>query len=155
MKQVLLTICAIICLAVVILSSGIVLCMNVPAITENLSRATATVETAKFNRDQLVFMADKTRAFVVSEIEKNDIYSSVQKINQEANTEYKDYVGSDFAAVPDDYSLDANCISHLEDVKSLFANIKIAFGICAFGAIVFCILLFVLCGRSALGRSLV
>lgn len=154
MKQVLLTLGAIVCLCVAILSSGIVLCMSAPQITQNLSRATALVDTAHFSRDQLVNLADKTRGFCAGEVEKQEIYDTVQHMNQEANTQYKDLIGSDFAAVNDEYSLDQNALSHLEDVRSFFANVRIAFGICCVGALAFCILLFVFCGRSAFGRAL-
>ena len=106
MKQVLLTICAIVCLCVTFLSAGIVLCVNVPQITQNLSNATALVDSAHFTRDQLVMMADKTRAFCAGDIDKNEIYQSIQDINVQQNTEYKDYVGSDFAAVAEEFSLD-------------------------------------------------
>lgn len=155
MKQVLLTICAIVCLCVTFLSAGVVLCISNAAITQNLSQATALVDTAKFGRDQLVLMADKTRAFCAGEIDKDEIYSTIEQINKEAQTEYKEYEGSDFAAASDEYSLDSNSLSHLEDVKSFFANVRIAFGICLFGSVLFCILLLVMCGRSALGRVLV
>ena len=154
MKQILITLAAVVCLCVTFLSAGIVLCMTVPQITENLSRATATVDTAHFTRDQLVKVANTTRAFVAGEVDKNDIYSIVQEINQEAKTEFSNLEGSDFAAVSDEYSIDSTAISHLQDVKSLFANVKIAFGICLVGAIIFLILLLVLCGRSAFGRAL-
>lgn len=154
MKQVILTILTVVCLWVSFLSAGIVLCMQYGPITENLSRATALVDTAKFSRDQLVSMATITREYVIKELDKNDIYKSIEQINKEANTPYKDKEGSDFAAVPDEYSLDANSISHLEDVQSLFANVRIAFGICSFGAFGFLILLLVLCGRSACGKAL-
>ena len=154
MKQVLITICAIICLCVTILSAGVVVCMSFPQITENLSRATAMVDTAHFTRDQLVKAALTTRAFVAGEADKNEIYKTVQEINQEAKTEFSQYEGSDFAAVSDEYSIDHVAIKHLEDVKSLFANVRIAFGICGFGALLFLILLFVFCGRSAFGRAL-
>lgn len=154
MKQVLLTICAIVCLCVSILSAGIVLCMSTPQITENLSRATALVDSAHFTRDQLVTMADKTRAFCAGEIDKNEIYEAIQDLNVAAKTEYQDFVGSDFAAASDEYSLDSNSLNHLEDVRSFFANVRIALGICSFGALLFCILLFVFCGRSAMGRSI-
>lgn len=155
MKQLLLTICTVVCLCVTFLSAGIVLCMSVPQITQNLSQATALVDTAKFGRDQLVLMAEKTRAFCAGEIDKQEVYSTIEQINKEAKTEYQDLEGSDFAAVPDEFSLDSNSLKHLEDVKSFFANVRIAFGICLFGAIAFCILLLVLCGRSSLGRCLV
>ena len=155
MKQVLITICAIVCLCVTFLSAGIVLCMSVPQITQSLSQATALVDTAHFTRDQLVMMADKTRAFCAGEIEKSDVYQAIQDLNVAANTEYKEYVGSDFAAASDEFSLDSNSLNHLEDVRSFFANVRIAFGICTFGAVLFCILLLVLCGRSPMGRALV
>lgn len=154
MKQVLLTILAIVCLWVSFLSSGIMICTYCPAITQNLSRATALVDSSKFNRDQLVLLADTTRAFVAGNAEKKDLYSIVEQINKEAKTQYAELEGSDFAAVASEYALDSNCISHLEDVKSLLANIKIAFGICSFAAIAFLILLFVFCGRSAFGRAI-
>ena len=155
MKQILITLASIICLVVTFLSAGIVLCMTVPQITENLSRATATVDTAHFTRDQLVKAAQTTRAFVNGEVDRQDLYGVAEEINKEANTQFSKLSGSDFAAVSDEYALDSNSISHLEDVKSLFANVKIAFGICLFGAILFLILLFVFCGRSAFGRALV
>lgn len=155
MKQVLITICAVVCLCVTFLSAGIVLCMSTPQITENLSRATATVDTAHFTRDQLVLMANKTRAFCAGEIDKNEIYSTIQEINTEAKTIYQDYIGSDFAAANDEYSLDSNSLSHLEDVAAFFANVRIAFGICVVGSLIFCVLLLLLCGRSPLGRALV
>ena len=154
MKQLLLNICAVVCLCVAILSAGVVACMTFPQITENLTRATAMVDTAHFTRDQLVKIANTTRAFVAGEAERNDIYTTCQEINQEAKTEFAQYEGSDFAAVSDEYSIDSTAISHLEDVKSLFANVKIAFGLCLFGALLFCILLIVFCGRSAFGRTL-
>ena len=154
MKRVILTTAAVICLCVTILSAGVVVCMSFPQITENLSRATALVDTAHFTRDQLVKAALTTRAFVAGEVDKNEIYQTVQEINQEAKTEFSQYEGSDFAAVSDEYSIDSVAISHLQDVKSLFANVRIAFGICGFGAILFCVLLIVFCGRSAFGRAL-
>lgn len=130
------------------------LCINVPAITDNLSRATATVDIAKFNRDQLVNMANKTRAFVASETERNDLYGTIEQINKEANTQYANNEGADFAAVDEQYSLDSKNISHLQDVRDLFANVKIAFTICGVGAIIFLVLIFIFCGRSAFGRAL-
>ena len=153
MKQVLLTICAVICMCVTILSSGIMLCMNVPQVTQNLSRATSMVDKAHFTRDQLVFMADKTRAYVAGEIDKAEIYSAVHQINIEQKSPYAEYEDLDFAAVPDDFSLDQNSLKHLEDVRSFFANLKIAFGLCAAGSLIFSVLLLVLCGRSTMGRA--
>ena len=153
MKQILLTIGAIICLAVVILSAGIIVCFTVPQITENLSRATAMVDTAHFTRDQLVDVACKTRAFVAGQADKNDLYNIVSQINKDAKTEFADCEPIDFAAVNEEFSLNQEAILHLEDVQTLFANIKIAFGLCAFGSVLFCALLLVICGSSALGRA--
>lgn len=155
MKQFLITICAIICLTVAILCAGVVVCISTPQITENLTRATALVDTAHFTRDQLVKTADSTRAFVAGEVDKMQLYQVIKEINQEQKTEFADIEPVDFAAVSEEYSLNVDSIKHLEDVQSLFANIKIAFGICAFGAILFCSLLIVFCGRGPFGRVLV
>lgn len=154
MKQVLLTIFAIVSLCIAILASGVVICMSVPNITDSLSRATATVDSSHFSREQLVKVANITRAFVASEVEKLDIYKAVQEINNEANTQFSQLEGRDFAAVSDEYSIDSTAISHLEDVKSLFANIRIALGVFTFASVLFLVLLLALCGRSAFGRAL-
>ena len=155
MKQILLTLLAVICLLVTILASGVMLCMNVPAITENLSRATALTDTAKFGRDSLVSLATKTQGLVAGSVSRDELLSEIEAVNKEANTQYKEYTGSDFLAADEQYTLDATAMQHLEDVRILFQNIRIAFGICGAGSIIFLVLLALLCGRSAMGRSLV
>lgn len=142
-------------MVVAILTAGIVVCFSVPQITDGLSRATALVDTAHFTRDQLVDTANKTRAFVAGDLNKNDIYEAVKQINEQAHTEYAGYEAIDFAAVNDEFALDSVAMTHLEDVQSLFANIRIALGMSIFGFVLFGILLFVFCGRSPFGRVLV
>lgn len=141
-------------MSIAILSAGVIACFGIPQITENLTRATALVDQAHFTRDQLVDVACKTRAFVAGELDRYNMYSEIKKINVDAKTQYSDTEEIDFAAIPNDYSLDSESLAHLEDVASVFANIRIAFGICSFLAILFLVLLFVFCGKSAFGRTL-
>lgn len=155
MKQILLTILAVICLIVTILSSGLMLCANVPQITENIARATAMADKAKFSRDTLVEVAKGTQGFVAGTKSKEELLDIVQKANAEASTQYKDFSSSDLLSADEEYALNADAMSHLNDVRIFIQNARIAFGICGAGALIFCALLGLLCGRGALGRSLV
>lgn len=141
------------CLVTCILLSGVVLCVSTPQITSSLSNATCLVDKAKFTRDQLTYLANTCREFISGECDKTSVYSSVETINKQSQTTYKDLTQDDFAAVNDQYSLDINSVSHLSDVAWLIANIRIAFFLSLTFSIAFSILLAIFGGFGSLSRS--
>lgn len=111
-------------LAIVLIGSGYVVCAYVPQLTKTLSAITSNDEKSPFTKEQLSDVALEIRNYSFGSHEKDDLYKCIIDINAKSDTIYAGLNEEEISLAPTRYSLDANQISHLDDVYSLstFAN---------------------------------
>ena len=143
-------------LAVVVVAAGFAVCAYVPATTRLLSEAfsgTANTSTP-FSHSQLVDAAVATRAYTVTDNDLDEILDVLHDINDDALTPYANCTDSALLAASEEYTLDSEALSHLDDVYYVVHAATIAIVVVALLAAAALAHVGVRCGRRRLGAVL-
>ena len=130
---------ATICLCISYLAAGFAVCACVPQVTTGLSGATCTYEISPFNKDELTQMALAGRNYTFWDNDKEALYDAIWEINESAAADGRAGNGSvdtstnatvqareKFILNADEqYTLDAEAISHLDDVYKVVKAVRI------------------------------
>lgn len=151
----LVAIVATVALAVTFVAAGLAACC-LPQTTQALAGAfSGTEDTATpFSHDELVRAAVATRDYTVGSHDRAAVMGVVAAINRDANTRYAEVDEAELVAAPDVYTLDAEALSHLDDVYGVVSAALAALGIVALVAVGACLFLGVRAGGRRLGAVL-
>ena len=126
-------------LAITLVAAGFAACAAFPQTTEMLAGAFSGNGNpgTPFSHDELVQAAVATRDYTVGSNDREAVFSMLHAINESAGTPYAEASPDELAAAPEEYTLPADALSHLDDV------VHVAVAACAHMA--------VRVGRRALG----
>ena len=142
-------------LAVTLVAAGLAACC-LPQTTQVLAEAfSGTEDTATpFSHAQLVRAAVATRDYTVGSHDRAAVMGVVAAVNRDADTAFADADEAALETAPDVYTLDAEALSHLDDVYGVVSTSFVALGVIALVALAGCVFLGARCGRRALGGVL-
>lgn len=144
---------AAIALAITFVAAGFAACAAFPQTTEILANAFSGMDNpdTPFSHDELVQAAVATRDYTVGSNDRDVIFSELHAINKSAETPYAEASPDELASAPEAYTLDADALSHLDDVYGVVVVARIALIIIALLAVAACAHVGVRVGRRALG----
>lgn len=143
------------CIALVFVASGLAVCC-LPQSTEALSENFSGLDNpdTPFSHDDLVAAALETRNYTVGNHDREALISMLLSINATSNTEYASADASEILLAPDIYTLDAESISHLDDVYEVLTLVFKVFFTLGIAGVALCIYLGKTQGRNTLGAIL-
>lgn len=149
------SIVATIALSVTFVAAGLAACC-LPQTTQALAEAfSGTEDTATpFSHDQLVRAAVATRDYTVGSHDGAAVMGVVAAVNRDAGTPYAGADEASLVAAPDVYTLDAEALSHLDDVYGVVSTAFVALGVIALVAVAGCVLAGIRGGGRRLGAVL-
>ncbi|HIW75387.1 MULTISPECIES: DUF1461 domain-containing protein [Gordonibacter] len=105
-------------LSITFVAAGFAMCAALPQTTEMLANAFSGMDNpaTPFSHDDLVQAAVVTRDYTVGSNDREAVFALLHDINASANTRYATADDATLAAAPDVYTLDAEALSHLDDV---------------------------------------
>ena len=103
------------------------------------------------NDPQLPQAAVATRDYTVGSNDREAVFSMLHAINESAGTPYAEASPDELAAAPEEYTLPADALSHLDDVYHVVAGARIGLIVVALVAVAACAHMAVRVGRRALG----
>ena len=132
-------------LAITLVAAGFAACAAFPQTTEMLAGAFSGNGNpgTPFSHDELVQAAVATRDYTVGSNDREAVFSMLHAINESAGTPYAEASPDELAAAPEEYTLPADALSHLDDGYHVVAGALVAVAACAHMA--------VRVGRRALG----
>ena len=145
---------AVVTLAVTLVAAGFAVDAALPQTTELLAESYSgtTNDATPFSHDELVYAAVVTRDYTVGSNDLEALYEMLHAINDEANTIYAGVDDETLAAGDELYTLDAEAISHLDDVYQVVKIAQAVLIVVATLAVAACAHVGVRRGRRALGR---
>lgn len=146
---------AVAALAVTLVAAGFAACAAFPQTTEALAGAfsgNGNPDTP-FSHDELVQAAVATRDYTVGSNDRDAVFSALHAINESAGTPYAQASPDELAAAPEEYTLPADALSHLDDVYRVVAGARIGL-VVALLAVAACAHVAIRVGRRALGGVL-
>ena len=110
-------------LAITLVAAGFAACAAFPQTTEMLAEAFSGNGNpgTPFSHDELVQAAVATRDYTVGSNDREAVFSMLHAINESAGTPYADAAPDELAAAPEEYTLPADALSHLDDVYHVVA----------------------------------
>ena len=143
-------------LAITLVAAGFAACAAFPQTTEMLAEAFSGNGNpgTPFSHDELVQAAVATRDYTVGSNDREAVFSMLHAINESAGTPYADAAPDELAAAPEEYTLPADALSHLDDVYHVVAGARIGLIVVALVAVAACAHMAVRVGRRALGGVL-
>lgn len=147
---------ALISLAITLVAAGFAACAALPQTTEALAGAfsgTGNPDTP-FSHDELVQAAVATRDYTVGSNDRDMMFSVLHGINKSANTPYAEASPDELVAAPEEYTLPADALSHLDDVYRVVVGARVALVAIALLAVAACAHVAFRVGRRALGGVL-
>ncbi|MEA5020815.1 MAG: DUF1461 domain-containing protein [Gordonibacter sp.] len=144
---------ATIALAITLVAAGLAVCC-LPQTTGALSGAFSGIDNpdTPFSRDELVRAAVSTRDYTVGTNDRAAIMGVITAINRDANTPYGDE--ATLASAPEEFTLNGEALSHLDDVHTVVSTATIALGIITLVALLSCIFLGLKRGKRRVGSVL-
>ena len=111
-------------LAITLVAAGFAACAAFPQTTEMLAEAFSGNGNpgTPFSHDELVQAAVATRDYTVGSNDREAVFSMLHAINESAGTPYADAAPDELAAAPEEYTLPADALSHLDDVYHVVAG---------------------------------
>ena len=105
-------------LAITLVAAGFAACAAFPQTTEMLAGAFSGNGNpgTPFSHDELVQAAVATRDYTVGSNDREAVFSMLHAINESAGTPYAEASPDELAAAPEEYTLPADALSHLDDV---------------------------------------
>lgn len=141
------------CLAVTLVGAGFAACAVPDATTRLLAQATSNDADSPFSKDELIEAAVVTKDYTVGTHDGAALEAELRAVNEGAGTRYAD--SDDIFNAPEEYTLTADAISHLDDVHSVVSTAEIVLS----GVAVACLACLVACaatgGRRRVGGALV
>lgn len=143
-------------LAVTFVAAGFAACAEAPQTTEALAGAFSGTDnpSTPFSHDELVRAAVAARDYTVAFNDRDALFATLRSINESANTRYAGADDAQLAAAPDAYTLDADALSHLDDVFCVVSVARVALAAVAVLAVAAAAHVGVRSGRRALGSVL-
>ena len=143
-------------LAITLVAAGFAACAAFPQTTEMLAGAFSGNGNpgTPFSHDELVQAAVATRDYTVGSNDREAVFSMLHAINEGAGTPYADAAPDELAAAPEEYTLPADALSHLDDVYHVVAGARIGLIVVALVAVAACAHMAIRVGRRALGGVL-
>lgn len=143
-------------LAITLVAAGFAACAAFPQTTEALAGAFSGKGNpgTPFSHDELVQAAVATRDYTVGSNDREAVFAMLHDINEGAGTRYAQASPDELAAAPEEYTLPADALSHLDDVYRVVAGARIALLAIALLAVAACAHMAVRVGRRALGGAL-
>ena len=140
-------------LAITLVAAGFAACAAFPQTTEMLAGAFSGNGNpgTPFSHDELVQAAVATRDYTVGSNDREAVFSMLHAINESAGTPYAEASPDELAAAPEEYTLPADALSHLDDVYHVVAGARIGLIVVALVAVAACAHMAVRVGRRALG----
>lgn len=147
---------ATITLAVTFVAAGFAACAAFPQTTEALANTFSGMDNpaTPFSHDDLVKAAVVTRDYTVGSNDRQAVFAMLHDINESAGTRYADANEAELAAAPDVFTLDADALSHLDDVFGVVSAARLALIAVAVIAVAAAAHVGVRMGRRALGSVL-
>ncbi len=148
----LISIVAVITLAITLLASGFAVCALFPQTTQMLAEANSgTSWDSPFEQEDLVDAAVATRDYTVGSHDEEALLETLHSINDHANTPLAGVSDDELLNGEETYTLTADALSHLDDVYDVVVAAYIILAIIAAVALVCCILVGVLGHKRLLG----
>ena len=143
-------------LAITLVAAGFAACAAFPQTTEMLAGAFSGNGNpgTPFSHDEMVQAAVATRDYTVGSNDREAVFSMLHAINEGAGTPYADAAPDELAAAPEEYTLPADALSHLDDVYHVVAGARIGLIVVALVAVAACAHMAIRVGRRALGGVL-
>lgn len=144
---------ATIALAVTFVAAGLAVCC-LPQTTGALSGAFSGTDNpdTPFSRNELVRAAVSTRDYTVGTNDRAAIMGVIVAINRDAGTPYSDEIA--LAGAPEEFTLNDEALSHLDDVHTVVSTATMVLGIIALVALVSCMFLGLKLGKRRVGSVL-
>lgn len=144
-------------LAITFVAAGFAACAAPPQTTEMLANAFSGMDNpaTPFSHDELVQAAVVTRDYTVGSNDREAVFAMLQDINASANTRYAHADDATLAAAPDVYTLDAEALSHLDDVYRVVVVARAVLIGVAVLAVAACVFVALRAGARKLGGVLV
>ena len=148
------TFVAAVTLTVTLIAAGFAVDAAVPLTTDLLAEAFSgsTNPDTPFSHDELVLAAGVTRDYTVADNDLDALYEMLHEINESAGTPYADATDEELAAADEAYTLDAEAISHLDDVYQVVTIARNVLIVVAVLAVAACAHVGIRKGRRSLGR---
>ena len=142
-------------LAVTFVAAGLAACC-LPQTTGALSGMFSGMDnpSTPFSHDDLVQAALATRDYTVGSNDREAVFAMLADINRSAQTRFADASEEELAAAPDAFTLDAEALSHLDDVFGVVSAAFLVLGAVALVAGATCAFVGVRGGKRALGATL-
>ena len=149
-------IAAAVSLAITLVAAGFAVCAAFPQTTGTLAGAFSSNGNpdTPFSHDELVQAAVATRDYTVGSNDRDKLFSTLHAINRSAGTPYAEASPDELAAAPEEYTLPADALSHLDDVYRVVVDARIALVIIALLAVAASAHVAYRRGRRALGGIL-
>lgn len=143
-------------LAITLVAAGFAACAAFPQTTEALAEAFSGNGNpgTPFSHDELVEAAVAARDYTVGSNDRDAVFSVLHAINKSAGTPYADASPDELAAAPEEYTLPADALSHLDDVHGVVVGARVALAAIALLAVAACAHVAFRVGRRALGGVL-
>ena len=137
-------------LAITLVAAGFAACAAFPQTTEMLAGAFSGNGNpgTPFSHDELVQAAVATRDYTVGSNDREAVFSMLHAINESAGTPYAEASPDELAAAPEEYTLPADALSHLDDVYHVVAGARIGLIVVALVAVAACAHMAVRVGRQ-------
>lgn len=145
---------ATIALAITFVAAGLAACC-LPQTTEALSEAFSGTDNPQtpFSHDELVRAAMATRDYTVGTNDRAAVMGVITAINHDAETPFAD--AGALADAPEQFSLDAEALSHLDDVHAVVSSAAVVLVAFALVAVVCTVYLGLRRGRRRVGGVLI
>lgn len=106
--------------SLMLVALGFLICIT-PPVTGVFARAFSGCENpdTPFAKEQLVLAAQGIRAYSFTSHSQEELLEMLHQINAAAQTPYADASDEELLAAPEEYSLDASALSHLDDVHAV------------------------------------
>ena len=140
-------------LAVTLVAAGFAACAAFPQTTEALASAFSGNgnPSTPFSHDELVQAAVAARDYTVGSNDRDAVFSALHAINESAGTPYAQASPDELAAAPEEYTLPADALSHLDDVFRVVAGARVGLAVVALLAVAACAHMAIRVGKRALG----
>lgn len=147
------TVIATVTLAMTLVATGFVACAVFPQTTEALANAFSGNDNpaTPFSHDELVQAAVATRDYTVGSNDRDAVFTMLHNINESAGTRYAAADDAALAIAPEEYTLPADALSHLDDVYRVVVGARIALIAIALLAVAACAHVGIRVGKRALG----
>lgn len=109
-------------LALTYFAAGFAICAGLPTTTTVLSAQTSRWEGSPFTAAQMEELAVATRDYTVATHDQAALMDAIAKANDEAATPYANADADRLAEAPDQYTLDADALAHLDDVYEVVSR---------------------------------